>query len=404
MSFKTLGEVCDKGDADVQTGPFGSQLHESDYVDEGVPVVMPKDIHDGRIDEASVARVSEHKASSLPRHFLRAGDIVLPRRGEISKRALITEDQSGYLCGTGCVRIRLSNGSVHPQFLYYYLDQPHIIQWIEQRAIGSTMLNLNTSIIKAIPLPPIAYDTQRRIASILSSYDDLIENNRKRIKLLERAARLLYKEWFVRLRFPGCEGVKVKDGVPEGWVKKRLDELAIVNERTLPSKYSGLIQYVDIASVTTGSIDKTEEYEFENAPGRARRLVADGDIIWSCVRPNRRSYAQVVDPLENLVVSTGFAVITPKEIGANYLYHAVTTDEFVGYLTTNAQGAAYPAVRAKDFEAAMVMRPSDKVMKEFEAVVDPMTRLRSVLTKEIAALTRARDLLLPRLMSGKFKV
>src|SRR6266478_219768 len=113
---KTIGELCDAGAGKVQTGPFGSQLHESDYSETGVPVVMPKDILGSRIDETDIARVSENHVHRLRRHKLAKGDIVYGRRGDIGRQALIHDGYVGWLCGTGCLRITLGKASVIPQF------------------------------------------------------------------------------------------------------------------------------------------------------------------------------------------------------------------------------------------------------------------------------------------------
>jgi type I restriction enzyme S subunit len=108
MIKTTLGEICGQNGGLIQTGPFGSQLHQRDYSDYGVPVVMPKDIYDGRVVVDGVSRIPETKASQLSRHKLPVNSILMPRRGEIAKRALIQEDQAGFLCGTGCIKQRFS--------------------------------------------------------------------------------------------------------------------------------------------------------------------------------------------------------------------------------------------------------------------------------------------------------
>jgi type I restriction enzyme S subunit len=136
-----------------------------------------------------------------------------------------------------------------------------------------------------------------------------------------------------------------------------LDAVAEVNRETLSGKHDGSIEYVDIASVTPGEIGATTTYDFRNAPSRARRVVRHGDIIWSCVRPNRRSHAVVWNPPDNLISSTGFAVLTPMSVPTSFLYWATTTDAFAGYLENRARGAAYPAVVSGDFEDAEIVVP-----------------------------------------------
>ena len=208
-----LGDIS----ANIQTGPFGSQLHQHDYSEIGTPVVMPKDLIDGKISEQSIARISQDHVQRLNRHIIQKGDILYSRRGDVGRCAFATDHETGWLCGTGCLRVTTDTTIADSKFVFYQLQQPEVVGWVEKHAVGATMLNLNTTILSNIPLllPPI--ETQRRIADILSAYDDLIENNRKQIKLLEEAAQRLYKEWFVDLRFPGHEHTRIVDGVPEGW-------------------------------------------------------------------------------------------------------------------------------------------------------------------------------------------
>ena len=223
----TLGEICQRNGGLIQTGPFGSQLHQTDYTETGVPVVMPKDIVDGKISVGSVARIPETKAQQLSRHLLRQNSIVMPRRGDISKRAYIKEDQAGFFCGSGCLQIITPDHLLNARYLYYYLAQDQVVEWLERNAIGTTMLNLSMKIVENIPFCLIPLITQKKIASILSAYDDLIENNRRRIQLLERSLHLLYKEWFVHLRFPSHEHSKIVDGIPEGWRYIELEKLVL---------------------------------------------------------------------------------------------------------------------------------------------------------------------------------
>lgn len=151
----TLGILCG-GKSGVQTGPFGSQLHESDYSETGVPVVMPKDLIGFRVRTDSIARVSESTASKLARHRMQAGDIVYGRRGDIGRRAFITEGQAGWLCGTGCLRIRPDPGAINGWYLFNYLGQEDVLGVIAGRAQGVTMPNLNTGVMASLPirLPP----------------------------------------------------------------------------------------------------------------------------------------------------------------------------------------------------------------------------------------------------------
>jgi type I restriction enzyme S subunit len=288
----------------------------------------------------------------------------------------------------------------NPRFVYFYL---HTINF-KRFDVGNSNPTLNRNHIHDLPalIPPS--DTQTRIADILTAYDDLIENNRRRMGLLEDAARQLYREWFVRLRFPGHEHTRITNGVPEGWEKKPLSDVADVNRESLSGSYDGDIDYIDISSVTPGSINETTRFDFRDAPSRARRVVKHGDIIWSCVRPNRRSHAVIWQPPPNLIASTGFAVITPTTVPTSFLFRATTTDAFVGYLENHARGVAYPAVLASDFERATILVPRGPLLNAFNDAAKPLLAQAHILHLQNEKLRAARDLLLPRLMSGEIAV
>ncbi len=150
-----LGEVCED-DKGIQTGPFGSQLHEADYSEAGVPVVMPKDLIDLRISTDTISRIPEETADRLGRHRMQAGDIVYGRRGDIGRRAFVMSHQVGWFCGTGCLRIRANQDAADGWYLFNYLGQDDVVGLIRGRAQGVTMPNLNTGILSSVPvrLPP----------------------------------------------------------------------------------------------------------------------------------------------------------------------------------------------------------------------------------------------------------
>lgn len=139
----------------IQTGPFGSQLHSHEYIERGVPVIMPKDMKGNKIDSKSVAHISLNKAEELAKHRVKVGDLVFARRGDIGRFALVDESNEGWVCGTGCLKVCLQP-SVNPEFIASYLTLTPVIEWLNTNAVGQTMLNLNTSILSELPvvLPP----------------------------------------------------------------------------------------------------------------------------------------------------------------------------------------------------------------------------------------------------------
>jgi type I restriction enzyme, S subunit len=389
-------------------GPFGSDLTTRDYVSEGVPVIRGQNLSAGCVfTEDEFVFVSPEKAGLLRANTAGRGDLVFTQRGTLGQVGLIpaTSRFERYVVSQSQMKLTVDPKKADARFVYHYFSLPVVVEEIKGRAITSGVPHINLGILKEleIPLPPI--EVQSRIASVASAYDDLIENNQRRIKLMEETARRLYREWFVTLRFPGYERVKVVDGVPKGWERVTLADIAAVNESSISMRNPpDTLLYLDISSVGTGVIHETTEYAFLDAPGRARRRVRHGDTIWSCVRPNRRSFALIWEPTENLIASTGFAVLSPKAVPLTYLHLAATTDEFVGHLTTNATGAAYPAVTAKDFESAELLRPSAVVLHEFDQRMMPLIAQQEVLKRQCKSLQQARDALLPRLMSGALAV
>lgn len=289
------------------------------------------------------------------------------------------------------------------RFVKYCFDM--LQQDCKQISQGTAQDNLSWQKLSTIKFPAPPVETQRRIADILSAYDDLIENNRKQIKLLEEAAQRLYKEWFVDLRFPGHEHTRIVDGVPEGWEKRCISDIATINESNIPKNYQfNYIEYIDLSSVQNGIIKEKTRYPLVEAPGRAKRVAKDGDIIWGMVRPNLKSFALVLHPRETDVYSTGFCVLSSKAVPFSYLYYSVTTESFIRYLVNCTNGAAYPAVKPIHFAEAELLFPSKMLLKKFNDIVEPMLRQREKLLTMTNGAMEARDRLLPKLMSGKVEV
>ena len=378
---------------------------QDEFSDDGFCVFLSaSNVTKNGLDFSQCQFITEQKDSVLRKGKLWREDVVLTTRGTIGNSAFYSESVpfEHLRINSGMVVLRCDKKEILPAYLYHFLRSPQFHGQVNSLRSGVAQPQLPIRDMRSIKLPLPSLTIQRSIVSILSTYDDLIENNRRRIHLLEQSARLLYKEWFVHLRFPGHEHIKIKDSVPVGWEKKILGEVASTNvesyqARELPDD----INYVDISSVTQGSITTKNLVSSTEAPGRARRKAKIGDVIWSNVRPNLRAYALVLNPEENDVYSTGFTVLSPVAVPFSYLYLLVTTDEFVSYLVNNATGVGYPAVRPDDFERAVVLVPSKQLLEIFHEMIEPSYVLISLLEKEVKLLAKARDLLLPRLMSGE---
>lgn len=404
---RTLGDICDEVGGIIRTGPFGSQLHESDYQDEGVPVVMPKNILDGRISTHEIARVRDEIVARLSQHRLQKGDIVYGRRGDIGRRALITEREAGWLCGTGCIRISLGDSVLDSSFLYYYLGQPDVIAWIYNQAIGATLPNLNTSIIRSIAISYPPLPTQRKIAAILSAYDDLIENNTRRIQILEEMAQALYREWFVHFRFPGHESVKMVDSplgpIPEEWEVKRATDAILVNPPMKVPKETEK-PYVAMEGLSNNSMVITiTEFRIGNSGAKYR----NGDTLFAritpCLENGKTGFVQFLPSDDTVGIgSTEFIVLRSKTLCPEYIYLLARSESFRGNAIKSMTGASgRQRVQNECFDKFLFAHPDFETLSKFSEVVSPMFHNIHLLSEKNANLRRTRDLLLPRLVSGE---
>ncbi len=379
---KTLGEIS----LSIQTGPFGSQLHQSDYLDEGIPVVMPRDLVNGTISEESIARVSKEHVERLEKHKIQEGDILYSRRGDVGRCAFASGREIGWLCGTGCLKVRFDKEKVEPKFVFYQLKKAETIGWVVNHAVGSTMLNLNTSILSAVPVDIPKIETQRKIVSILSAYDELIENNQKQIKLLEEAAQRLYKEWFVDLGFPGFEDVEIVYGVPEGWRKANLPEIAPIVTGKKDANF-GTVNGKYLFFTCAQEPIKAPSYSFDC---NAVILAGNGDFNVKLYRGQFEAYQRTY-------------VFSPYNSKRLYLlYYAVK--ESMRQLFQGASGSTIKFLTKRMLEEILVFVPDKEVLELFNQNCELFQSKIEALKAQITLAQEARDRLLPKLMSGEIEV
>ena len=408
---RTLGDICDQGGGVIQTGPFGSQLHEADYAKTGTPVVMPKDIIDSRVSAATIARVESEHVERLAKHQLSVGDIVYGRRGDIGRQALITEREAGWLCGTGCLRVSVGQGSVDAAYLHYYLRQPTVIEYIGKQAVGSTMANLNTGILRSIPIRyPAEKAIQLRIVAVLSSYDDLIANNSRRMATLEEMARQIYEEWFIHFRFLGHElvaRIKTELGwVPQGWPVMSASEALEVNPKVKVPK-EGVKPFAPMGSLATDSmlISNVEWRE-----GNSGAKFQNGDTLFAritpCLENGKTGFVQFLPAAESVAFgSTEFIVLRSKNLCPEYVYLLARSESFRNNAIKSMGGAdGRQRVREGCFDSYKQAYPDQGTIKKFAEMVRPMFHLIQLLADKNINLHATRDLLLPRLISGEVDV
>ena len=392
----------------IQTGPFGSQLHQSDYEDTGIPVIMPKDIIDGKISEDTIARVPFELSNKLLKYKVEFEDIIYPRRGDISKCAIIDKWQIGWLCGTGCLKISIDKSQAKSKFIYYELQLSEQTGWIINHAIGATMLNLNTNILQNVPIVLPQINVQERIAEILSRYDSFIENYQKQIKLLEESAQRLYKEWFVDLRFPGHENTKIVDGVPEGWEKKKAQDFFNMSIGKTPPRIEKKwftddkdgISWVSISDMKDATfVSYTSEKLTKEACDKFNiKIIPIGTIILSF----KLTVGRVA--ITSIPMCTNEAIAHFSKEGNNWRAYTFYYLRNYNYDSLGNTSGISKAVNSTIIKNMLFIMPSDNILDSFERHVNPyFTRINN-LSNQIQLLTEARDRLLPKLMSGEIEV
>ena len=403
-----LGEISQT----IQTGPFGSQLHQSDYSVIGIPVVMPKDIIAGNIEEASIARVEQHHIDRLSRHMISYGDILYARRGDVGKCAFTKQNQEGWLCGTGCLRVTINPDMANPKFVFFQLQKQETIGWITNHAIGSTMLNLNTTILSNAPVEIPSLRIQNRIVEILSRYDSLIENYQKQIKLLEEAAQRLYKEWFVDLHFPGHENTNIVDGVPEGWEKKKLCELfSFVRGKSYTSKElsdEGTIM-VNLKNIQSFGGYKSDVEKHFIGTFKEEQTLMKGDLIMGVtdMTQERRlvgSVALIPDFKETATFSMDLIKLISFKLPNIYLYCAMRYGDVSRQIAPLANGVNVLHLKPEAISNIEMVVASDSIIEKFVSYTSKTIESILSLQSQLRLLTEARDRLLPKLMSGEIEI
>ena len=366
-------------------GPFGSDLTTRDYVDEGVPVIRGVNLPDDRqFNDDGFVFVSAEKADALAANNAGPGDVVFTQRGTLGQVGLIPPDSRfpRYLISQSQMKLTVDAAKVNAKYVFYYFRHPTTVQNIKNHAITSGVPHINLGILRDfdIPLPPLP--TQNRIVESLSAYDDLIENNRRRMALLEESAQLLYQEWFVRLRFPGHEHVRVVNGLPKEWERRTLgDCLTLKRGHDLPesARIPGTIPIVSSSGITG----------FHNAKK------ADGPGLVTG-RYGTLGAVYYIDE-DYWPHNTALYVCDFKGNSARVLYF------FLKHALQDAQSnnAAVPGLNRNVLHTLRVLWPPENLRDHFDGFLEPLFHQLATLRRFNEKLTDARDLLLPRLMSGE---
>jgi len=350
--------------------------------EEGYPLIRTPNIGKGRLILEGVFRVSEDTYNIWTRRATpQPNDLILAREATAGNVAIIKEGQSVCL-GQRTVHIRPDVSKVDPDFLCYYLLTPESQGKLLANETGATSKHVNMKDIRKFPLSNIPeLSVQRKIGSIISQYDDLIENNRRRIQLLEESARLLYQEWFVRLRFPGYEHTKIVDGVPEGWRKKTLGETTVLNYGKALKEENRIPGPIPVYG-SSGIVGYHEKPLVEGPGIIIGRKGNVGSVFW---------VDSDFHPIDTVYYVN-------KEETSFFLYYALSNISFVN------TDVAVPGLNRTYAYSRKIIWPNAMIMEMFDSFIAPIHTQISLLNKNIDYLVKARDLLLPRLMNGVIPV
>ena len=328
-------------------------------------------------------------------YSIKKGDVFITRTSEtmeeLGMSTVALKDYPNATYNGFTKRLRPITELLEPRFIGYYLRTPEFRGKFKAFSAMTTRASLTNDDLLSleVPVPPIPI--QQRIASILSAYDDLIENNQKQIKLLEEAAQRLYKEWFVDLRFPGHESVKIVDGVPEGWSRKRLDDIADLkaggDKPEIFSKTKDNICDIPIFSnglENEGLFGYTDKADIEQ---ESITISARGNVGYTCFR--RTPYLAIVRLI----------CVLPKESNISiYLYFCLKRTNY------NSNGSAQQQLTIPMIRNTVFYIPDENTLNEFSSGLKKYFDLLDTLNKQISSLREARDRLLPKLMSGEIEV
>ena len=336
-------------------------------------------------------------------YVLNEGDLIIAMTkqgpGLLGSSALIP-DGGKYLHNQrlGLIQV-IDNKALDKYFLYYRFNTRSVRGQISGSATGTKVRHTAPERIYRVKIAvPKNVKQQRRIASTLSAYDDLIENNRRRIQLLEQAARLLYKEWFVHLRFPDHEHIKIKDGVPEGWERKTLGDVADITMGQSPKSIyynidgNGLPFHQGVTSFGVRFPTHETYCTVQN------RIAEPGDILFSVRAPVGRIN---ISP-DKIVIGRGVAAIHSKCDQQNLLFYTLKNYFFKEDMIGG--GAIFASITKKDLHGVELIQPANQLAEMFRDHVKPIDRQVASLQRTITALKKTRDLLLPRLMNREVSI
>jgi len=398
-------------------GPFGSNLTTRDYVDEGVPVIRGNNLPaDASFIDDDFVFVSETKADALRSNNAYPGDLVFTQRGTLGQVGLIPREARfpRYVISQSQMKLTVDPDVADSRFIYYYFRLPATVQRIVSHALTSGVPHINLGILRDFKATLPDVRQQGRIADVLSTYDELIENNRRRMALLEDAARQIYREWFVRLRFPGHEHARFRGGLPEGWERLPLDSVCSDGDGIQTGPFGSQLHQCDYSEEGVPVVMPKDLIDFRVAVEGIARIpealaaklsrhrMRAGDTVYG--RRGDIGRRAFISPRQvDWMCGTGCLRIRPNPaaVNARYLFDTLGSPETAGTIANRAKGATMPNLNSTLLQSVPILVAPRRLQDLYVDHVEPMFAMNEALSEQNQKLRAARDLLLPRLMSGE---
>jgi type I restriction enzyme S subunit len=394
-----LGDNCSKIGSGSTPRGGDSVYHES-----GVSFIRSQNVYNGLFNPNGLAHLDERQADQLKGVTVKPGDVLLNITGDsVARSCRVPDDVLPARVNQHVAIIRPRPEEFDSRFVGYYFISPFMQSTMLSLAGGGgTRKALTKEMIEQFKVPQPPRRDQERIADVLSSYDDLIENNRRRMALLEDAARQLYREWFVRLRFPGREHTQMNGGVPEGWERVPTPEAVDINPTTRLSD-ADEHWFVEMSDVEAGCMSIQQA---TRRVGRSGSKFRNGDTLFAritpCLENGKTAFVDVLPDGDAGRGSTEFIVLRAHRVAPEFVYCLARTYDFREHAIKSMVGSSgRQRVQENCFEKFLVWVPSTTLLALFTDAVRPMFRQIKTLHEQNKKLSAARDLLLPRLMSGE---
>ena len=388
-SSVTLGGICRKiGSGATPTG--GSNA----YQEAGIPLIRSQNILDFSFSEDGLAFINDDQAYELRNVTVEENDVLLNITGDsVARCCVVPKFLTPARVNQHVAIIRPIPEKASHLFVFYLLQQMKE-ELLMKSEIGATRRALTKGMLENLEIQLPTLTEQKAIAAVLSSLDDKIDLLHRQNKTLEAMAETLFRQWFV-------------EEAEDDWKEVLVGDVVELNRSSIDKDYPHkTIQYLDTGSLTDGTFDCFQTIDLGEAPSRAKRLVRHNDLVISTVRPDQKHFGIVKNPVDNLVVSTGFCVLACTKIDPHFIYLLLTSDEMTDYLHTIAEGSTstYPSLKPSDIGLITFLFPPEAKLNEFAIIAKTAWGKIENNHIQIRTLETLRNTLLPKLMSGEVRV